>query len=63
MTLTDLHRMSAVIALHRVFISAGLDPSTMRARLRRGSPELTSAEAESIARVIADAGIKYVSIT
>lgn len=44
LTLAEVERLGAIIALRRWFILAGLDPVTMRSRLRRGGPELTSEE-------------------
>lgn len=52
LTIAELNKLGVYLKLHKVFLAAGLDPSTMRSRLRRGSPELTVAESDAIRRVI-----------
>lgn len=48
MTLDTLHRISKVVALRRLFASAGLNPVTMRSRMRRGGPELNKDEVDAL---------------
>lgn len=60
LTLSDLKRLSAVIAIRRVSIAAGFDPATVRSRIRRGTPELTHTEAERLLSVIRAAGLEPV---
>lgn len=52
MTISDMLSAKEVISWRRVFIAAGMDPSTMKSRMRRGSPELTEEEAKAIIKVL-----------
>lgn len=57
LTLAEVERLGAIIALRRWFILAGLDPVTMRSRLRRGGPELNEQESMSLLNAIRNVGL------
>lgn len=61
LTLSDLKRLSAVIAIRRVAMAAGFDPGVFKSRIRRGTPELTQAEAARFLDVIRAAGLEPVA--
>jgi hypothetical protein len=60
-TLADLHRMSALVSIKSLAIAAGINVSTLHARLRRGSPELTAVEVDAIRTVLHSAGLDVYS--
>lgn len=59
MTLSDLKRISSILAIRRLCTASGIDPSTMRSRLKRGGPELTRDEAKRIAESLESVGLRY----
>ena len=61
LTIADLKRLSAVIAIRRVAIAAGMTPQTIKHRIRRGTPELSHDEAERLLAVIRGAGLEPVA--
>lgn len=60
LTLAEVERLGAIIALRRWFILAGLDPVTMRSRLRRGGPEITTEESTSLVSAARASGVDLV---
>jgi hypothetical protein len=56
-TLADLERVSLVVAIRRLAIASGMEPETLKSRIRRGTPELTQAEAQTIVDAMQSVGI------
>ena len=60
-TIRVLREHAPVLSLHSIFRQAKLHPSTMRARMRRGTPEIKKEEAIAIIEVLERYGV-YLSI-
>ena len=56
MTLSDLTRMASVISIRRLAAAVGMNPTTLKSRIRRGSPELTPEESQAIMAALTKAG-------
>lgn len=57
LTLDVLRRYAPVLSLNSIFTMAGLNPSSLRSRLRRGRPEIKREEAIAIIEVLSEYGI------
>lgn len=57
LNLAEVERLGAIIALRRWFVLAGLDPVTMRSRMRRGAPELTAEESTALVSAARASGV------
>jgi len=56
-TLLTLKKMSAVVSIRRLALATGMHPITLRARINRNAPELTTEECARIVAALKDAGL------